>query len=98
MRAPRARHALGERHEIIIVAREHGAHPPVRFGSALLGGTSAGTAPIDVRWRVFYNPDLSSRRFVVPGLMAVFLSILAATLTCFAASYACFMRQEVRTT
>src|SRR5205807_1583305 len=30
---------------------------------------------------VLYNPDLSSQRFIVPGLLAVLLSILAATLT-----------------
>ena len=39
-------------------------------------------------------PLAQSALVVAPHLML----LLAATLTCFAASYACFMRQEVRTT
>ena len=39
-------------------------------------------------------PLAQSALVVAPHLML----LLAATLTCFAVSYACFMRQEVRTT
>lgn len=37
--------------------------------------------PVDVASRVWYNPSLESRNMVVPGLIAVLLSILAALLT-----------------
>jgi ABC-2 type transport system permease protein len=46
-----------------------------------LAGGQAVSEPIDLRWRILYNPNLSSRWFIVPGLLAVILSILAATLT-----------------
>ncbi len=37
--------------------------------------------PIDARVRVWYNTDLVSRNFIVPGLIAVILMIIAAMLT-----------------
>jgi ABC-2 type transport system permease protein len=37
--------------------------------------------PIDARIRVWYNTDLVSRNFIVPGLIAVILMIIAAMLT-----------------
>jgi ABC-2 type transport system permease protein len=37
--------------------------------------------PIDVRSRVLYNPELKSTHFIVPGLIAVILTMLAALLT-----------------
>ena len=42
---------------------------------------SAIAPPIDVRARVWYNPDLVSRNFIVPGLIAVIIMIIAAMLT-----------------
>jgi ABC-2 type transport system permease protein len=63
------------------VARQHGRHSTAHDTGAFLGGGNSVTDPLDLRWRVLYNPDLSSRRFIVPGLIAVLLSILAATLT-----------------
>ncbi|MCK9227488.1 MAG: ABC transporter permease [Syntrophorhabdaceae bacterium] len=36
---------------------------------------------IDVRPRVWYNPELKSRNFIVPGLIAVIMAIIAALLT-----------------
>jgi len=36
---------------------------------------------IDVRPRVWYNPELKSRNFIVPGLIAVIMTIVAALLT-----------------
>lgn len=38
-------------------------------------------APIDARVRVWYNEDLKSRNYIVPGLIAVILMIIAALLT-----------------
>ena len=61
--------------------RRHGAHAGSGAGGAFLGDEVPGSEPLDLRWRVVYNPDLSSQRFIIPGLMAVLLSILAATLT-----------------
>jgi ABC-2 type transport system permease protein len=37
--------------------------------------------PLNIRWRILYNPDLSSRRFIIPGLIAILLSNIAGTLT-----------------
>jgi ABC-2 type transport system permease protein len=37
--------------------------------------------PIDARVRVLYNDELKSRNFIVPGLIAVILMIIAALLT-----------------
>jgi ABC-2 type transport system permease protein len=36
---------------------------------------------VDVRTRVYYNPDLESKMFLVPGLIAIILMVLAALLT-----------------
>jgi len=41
----------------------------------------AGIPPIDVKPRVWYNPDLRSTNFIVPGLTAVVMMILAAMST-----------------
>lgn len=38
-------------------------------------------APVEPRIRVWYNTDLVSRNFIVPGLIAVILMIIAAMLT-----------------
>src|SRR5581483_10870183 len=62
-----------------------GAHN-ARLASMALdraGGAAAqfDPNPLDIRWRVFYNPDLSSHRFIIPGLIAILLSNIAGTLT-----------------
>jgi ABC-2 type transport system permease protein len=41
----------------------------------------ADILPIDVKPRIWYNPDLSSTNFIVPGLIAVVMMILAAMST-----------------
>lgn len=38
-------------------------------------------APIEVRPRVWYNPDLESRNYIIPGLIAVIMMVIAALLT-----------------
>ncbi len=43
-----------------------------------------GTAPapaLDLRTRVWFNADLESRNFIVPGIMAVIMGLIAALLT-----------------
>jgi ABC-2 type transport system permease protein len=43
-----------------------------------------GTAPtpaLDLRARVWFNADLESRNFIVPGIMAVIMGLIAALLT-----------------
>jgi ABC-2 type transport system permease protein len=37
--------------------------------------------PIEPRIRIWFNPDLESKNFIVPGLIAIIMSILAAILT-----------------
>jgi ABC-2 type transport system permease protein len=43
------------------------------------GGTPA--AALDLRTRVWFNADLASRNFIVPGIMAVIMGLIAALLT-----------------
>ncbi len=45
-----------------------------RAGAVIQGG-------VDARIRVWYNPDLVSRNFIVPGLIAVILMIIVANLS-----------------
>ena len=44
-------------------------------------GGEHGGAPVDSRLRVWYNSSLESKNYVVPGLIAVILQIIAALLT-----------------
>jgi ABC-2 type transport system permease protein len=37
--------------------------------------------PVEARIRVWYNPELKSRNYIIPGLIAVILMIIAAQLT-----------------
>jgi ABC-2 type transport system permease protein len=49
------------------------------YGRRLGGG---GITPlIDTRGRVWYNPELKSRNFIVPGLIAVIMAVIVALLT-----------------
>ncbi|MBX3737068.1 MAG: ABC transporter permease [Candidatus Didemnitutus sp.] len=41
----------------------------------------APTAALDLRPRVWFNADLESRNFIVPGIMAVIMGLIAALLT-----------------
>jgi len=44
--------------------------------------TGATPVPaLDLRTRVWFNPDLESRNFIVPGIMAVIMGLIAALLT-----------------
>ncbi|MBI5642918.1 MAG: ABC transporter permease [Deltaproteobacteria bacterium] len=42
---------------------------------------SAGPPAIEPKVRVWYNPELKSRNFVIPGLVAVIMMVIAALLT-----------------
>jgi ABC-2 type transport system permease protein len=44
-------------------------------------GGESPAAPVEARLRVWYNSTLESKNYVVPGLIAVILQIIAATLT-----------------
>lgn len=46
----------------------------------LLQGRSA-SLPVEAQVRIWYNPQLESRSMIVPGLVAVIMSIIAAMLT-----------------
>ncbi len=50
-----------------------------QFNGRLAGGHAA--LVIDARIRVWYNPELKSRNFIVPGLIAVIMSVIVALLT-----------------
>jgi len=38
-------------------------------------------APVDLRPRVWFNPDLESKNYIIPGLIAVIMMVIAALLT-----------------
>jgi ABC-2 type transport system permease protein len=44
-------------------------------------GVGKISPPIEPRIRIWFNPDLESKNFIVPGLIAVIMAILAAILT-----------------
>ena len=44
-------------------------------------GERAAYRPLDVRPRVWYNADLESRNYIVPGLIAVIMMVITAMLT-----------------
>jgi ABC-2 type transport system permease protein len=46
-----------------------------------LSGLPPLQLPLDLRARVWFNPDLESRNFIIPGLIAVIMMIIAALLT-----------------
>ena len=57
-----------------------------RYNSELLGKGFAKLnmtfyPAIDLRPRVWFNPDLKSRNFIIPGLIAVIIMIIAALIT-----------------
>lgn len=45
-----------------------------------LGGRTV-TSPVDLRPRVWFNPDLESKNYIIPGLIAVIMMVIAALLT-----------------
>ncbi len=53
----------------------------LRAEAAARRGAGKLTPSVDPRIRVWYNPELKSRNYIVPGLIAVILMIIAALLT-----------------
>jgi ABC-2 type transport system permease protein len=51
------------------------------FNSELAAGRGAGRPVIDGRVRVWFNADLESRNFMVPGVLALLLMLITANLT-----------------
>jgi len=51
------------------------------FNARLLGSVGRGDPPIDGRVRVWFNAELESRNFMVPGVLALLLLIVTANLT-----------------
>jgi ABC-2 type transport system permease protein len=45
------------------------------------GGTVQTLTPVDVQARVWFNEDLESRNFIVPGIVALVMAIVGAQLT-----------------
>ena len=54
-----------------------------RFGRQ---GPTKVQIPLDVRGRVWFNADLESKNYIVPGLIAVIMMVIAAMLTSLTAS------------
>jgi len=50
------------------------------YAARLRAGSPAGS-PVDARIRVWYNSDLKSKNFIVPGLIAVTMMIIASMLS-----------------
>ena len=48
------------------------------YATALIGGEARG--PIDPRIRVWFNPQLESRHFMIPGVLALVLLVVTANL------------------
>jgi ABC-2 type transport system permease protein len=48
---------------------------------AILSGRSAPTPPVEVRTQVWYNPDLNSAYFMIPGVIGMILSFITTILT-----------------
>jgi ABC-2 type transport system permease protein len=48
---------------------------------AILSGRAAPKAPIEVRTQVWYNPDLNSAYFMIPGVIGMILSFITTILT-----------------
>jgi ABC-2 type transport system permease protein len=66
-----------------LVGQAHGTN--VRSQQTVLqGGQGGGSIPVDIRTRVFYNPDLLGSYNIVPGLIAMILFQTGTSLTALA--------------
>lgn len=64
------------------VAASHGARIAAAAGTPFGAGPAALTGPpVRLESRTWYNPQLESRHMIVPGLIAVIMSMIAAMLT-----------------
>jgi ABC-2 type transport system permease protein len=55
-----------------------------RYSSQIVterAGLPLNAPPVDARLRVWYNPELASKNYIVPGLIAIIMIVIAALLT-----------------
>lgn len=67
---------LGYTQAIALAFNQQLALDQVRRRTGLAPGTG-----LDLRTRVWFNPDLASRNFIVPGILAVIMGLISALLT-----------------
>src|SRR5262245_25165325 len=77
-----ATQALGYASAIVSAADQEGVRERIRL--ALAGGTATPPGRIDLVPRVYYNPDLKSRWFYVPAVLAMILMIMTMLLSAMA--------------
>ena len=53
----------------------------IRLEAVRRQGGAALRPPLDLRLRVWFNDDMSSRNYIIPGLIAVIMMVIAALLT-----------------
>lgn len=54
----------------------------VNYAEAILGNTvNAVMHPAELRPRIWFNPEMESRNYIVPGLIAVIMMVIAALMT-----------------
>jgi len=56
-------------------------HARITLEAARRAGAAFPVPSVDLRPRVWFNADLESRNFIVPGIMAVIMGLIAALLT-----------------
>jgi ABC-2 type transport system permease protein len=75
--------ADGANSTVAAVALSQAAEIVRRFSAGAAGGPGgAGPNPVvEVRERIWYNPQLETRRFMVPGILALLLMVMTTLLT-----------------
>ena len=53
----------------------------IAFRGARVGGTDTLRDPLEVRPRVWFNADMKSKNYIIPGLIAIIMMVIAALLT-----------------
>ncbi|MFA5263176.1 MAG: ABC transporter permease [Opitutaceae bacterium] len=61
------------------VTQAHNQRIALKLAQRLSAGSNL--QPLDLRPRVWFNPDLESRNFIIPGLIAVIMGLIASLLT-----------------
>ena len=82
--ADRRRQRLQHRHHRHRLRRGDRRRPTRRrwpSSSSAPAAAAAADPPLDVRPRVWFNADLESRNYIIPGLIAVIMMVIAALLT-----------------
>jgi ABC-2 type transport system permease protein len=73
--------ADGSRSYATIIGLNYAAMIVNRFESRLPGGGAPGGRGIALETRIWYNPELESRNFLVPGILALLLMVMTMLLT-----------------